>query len=876
MKLGGLFGPKPKTLASKKITPKKEQPGPSNLAAAVTPKRKPGEFPVEWPKVRAQQVKDYKPILTLKELEIYLDRCLETGKAGFDWETAANKETRRKWQEYVQGYNKQLAEIDEQLRPLTAQYEEANKEKIATKERAAQRKKLLPLMKPLEAQRKALEKEYEEKRNDYLRSPLDPHRGEICTASIAAAPDEARVIPISHKAGKNFEPDLSRDEARQLVLDTLDRRLFRNKRILKIAVNMSFETKYAAKYKKYILMPVADPLMLWVRTLQIVAPHKIKDPKRPFTGWGLKPATRYVFGVEMNDFKKLLEKRGVNFFDEIDASKGEGLLYSAEDSDYGLQHYDYWDEVAKQIELPEGIPNRNYSEWLHNIEMPFTRVIGLMEYNGMRWDSDQAEVKRQEAEIEQEKAAARIKEIGKEVFDIDINPGKSGKTGDTKALLFDYMSVPAARWGKTGPSLDEEAIIDMKFMLENKLESLDEEEALSMNLPEGWESIDPDTDPHLDKQERQAIRIAKRPVHPYKDQAIELLDLLVTIQKYSTLLSSHVKGREKYVSEVTGRIHANYGPWTETSRLSSWSPNGQNVPRPDNDTLGVRSFYVASPGKVLFFIDFSGFELRILAWKADDGVMIELFNTGGDMHRRTASVLAEKPEEEVTKEERTHAKPGNFGIAYVGTEHALQKTYKTDYGMRKTLDFCAKVVNAVKTAYKGIPKFQRDIALDAREKGFVTTALGYIRLLPNINSANRRERGADERRAANTPIQGSAADFMKRAQNDTYDEIGRGTNLVYDAQQIGADPIKLAEERGEAAPVLVHGKTDLLGQVHDEMIFEMDDDPKLVEAAGAWVKAAMEKEPLPNFPVPIIAEASVGYRWNKKVDLEDWLKEKGA
>ncbi|MEH7457564.1 bifunctional 3'-5' exonuclease/DNA polymerase [Bacillus sp. JJ1127] len=611
MKLGNLFG-KPKTLAgSKKPTPVKQ----SKLAVEMEKKKKPGQFDIVWPKVEPQQVKDYQPILTVKELKKYLERCVQTGKAGFDWETAASEEIRKH-------YAKAFEDIE--ISCSTGAIDEKEAEK----------------------QRESLKKEY-------LRTPLDPWKGEICTVSLSAAAHESRVIPISHKVGQVFEPEMSRDEARKVVLDLIDEYLFKNEEVLKVAVNLSFETKYAVKYGKYILGKVADPLIMWVRCLQIVAPHKIKNPKKPTSGWGLKPATKHVFGVTMNDFTALLKKHKVDFFDEIDASKGEGLLYSAEDADYALQHYEYWSQIAQQIP--------RYAEWLHKIEMPFTRVIGLMEYWGMAWDENLATQKRQEAEIMQEQAAERIKQIAKETFNIDINTGKSGKTNEVKSLMFDYLKIPVAKYGKTGASLDQEALIDMAFMLENKLNDIDEEKYLNVPLPEGWGEIDPDTDPTLDKAERGAIRIAKREPHPYREQALEVIDQLKKIQKYTTLLSSHIVGREKYLNFISGRIHAGYSPFTETGRLNSFNPNGQNVPRLDNDEFGIRNFYVPKPGKILFFIDFSGFELRLMAWKSGDEVMTELFNTGGDMHRRTASVMTGKPESEIVKKERTDAKAGNFG-----------------------------------------------------------------------------------------------------------------------------------------------------------------------------------------------------------------------
>lgn len=796
MKLGSLFG-QPKTLAR---PPRKEDTPGSSLKSSTqalinATKKKPGDFGITWPKLPVQQVKDYRAITTLAQLESYLQRCEETGLGGFDYETAAEEGHR--------------------TRPV-------------------------------------YDKEGNETGQEPARdNPLDPWKADICTLSLAAAPHEARVIFISHKAGRIFEPQLSREAARKLVMDTVDRVFFKNPKIVKIAVNLAFETMFSAKHAKYILPPVADPLVMWTRVLQVAAPGKIKDPKKPTAGLGLKPTAFKYLGVKMGDYKKLLDKYGVNFFDEISADEPDALGYSAEDSDYAVQLYLYWNEIALQI--PNDNPlYTNYSEWLHGIEMPFGRVIGLMQYWGMAWDTDLAQVRKEEAEIAQEKAAEEIKRICKEALDLDVNPGKSGKTNEVKAVIFDQMKLPAAKWGKTGVSLDEEAIIDMRFMLENKLISIDEEKYLAVPLPEGWETIDPDKDPGLDKKARGAIRIAQREPHPYKEAGIALLDQLQKIQKYSTLLSAHINGREKYVHEVSKRIHAQYSPWTRTARLESHNPNGQNVPRPDNDDFKIRSFYVPAPGKILFFIDFSGFELRLMAWRSHDSVMIDIFNSGGDMHRRTASVATGKPEDQVTKKERQDAKPANFGICYGGTEHALQKTFKTDYLMRKTLDECYELVQAVKTAYPGIPAYQRDIVLEAREKGYVEAIYGYKRMLPHLNSTDKYARGQDERRAANTPIQGSSAEIMKRCQNAVYDEIGRGTGT------------------------LQHGRTDMIAQIHDEIIFEIDDDPDVVKKAWQWVKATMEIPPLPDFPVPIEAEASVGYRWNEKQDPKKWLEDRRA
>lgn len=858
MKLGSLFGNTNTRAPLYRAPQKKEATAVEttrNVATALKNIKRPGEFNIDWGKPAPQTVKDYKAIVDLSELEAYLKRCQETGFCSWDYETAPSEESRAFYVPRLEALEGRVAALEKEVEQIEA---------VPAKERTETQQGVLS---SLSIELKAKSKEYSDLKAEYLKTPLDPHKGEVCTVSLSATPNESRVVPISHKVGKNIAPALSRSAAREEVFKLLDKYIFTHKETLKIAVNLAFETKYTLKYKRYILGRVADPLMMWVRCMQVAAPDRIKDHKKPASGWGLKPMTKATFGVQMSEFTKLLEEKGVDFFDEIDASVDEGLIYSAEDSDYGLQTYLYWLPIAKQIP--------KYDEWLHNIEMPFMRVIGLMEYWGMPWNKETAAAKYEEAINAQKQAADNIKQIVKDAVGIDVNPGKTGKTGDVKAALFTHMKIPVAGLtDKGGISLDEAALLDMIFMLENKLVNLDEEKYVGIPLPEGWENIDPDAqygepgfNGELSKEQRGAVRIAKRDYHPHKDAAIQLLKNMMNIQKYTTLVSSHIVGREKYLNPATKRIHAGYSTFTDTARLNSFHPNGQNVPRTDNDTFKIRSFFEPQPGKILFFIDFSGFELRIISWKSKDETMIELFNTGGDMHRKTAATLTGKPESEITKHERTDAKSGNFGITYGGTEHALQKTFKK-YGIRKSLNECAAIVKAVKDTYPRIPEMQRNLALEARETGYAETIYGYKRLLRNINGPSQRDRSADERKAGNTPIQGSAADIMKVCQNKVYEEVGRGTLFQRYSQE------EVAEMIGEALadlPVLLeHGKTDLVAQIHDEMIFEMEDDPEVVLPAGAWIKEMMEQKPVDDFPVPVEAEATVGWNWANKISLEKY------
>ena len=829
---GGLAAQIKKPVATAVAKPTDNKAVGSSLADCMQTRKRPGEWAIKWPKLRKQGFKDYRPLLTIQEVIDYCNRCEETGLGGFDYETSGDKDHR-------------IPPTDEDGNTVTG---------------------------------KALD--------SWTRDVnLDPWKAEVCAMSLSAACDEARAIFIDNPGANQFEPGLSRSEARKRLFDTLEQYFFTNHKIVKIAVNMNFETKFTAKYGKYILMPCADPFIAWIRLSQLLLPNKIKNPKRPYVGKGLKPMTKEVFGVQMSEFTSVLERNKALFFDQVPNDEHDALSYCCEDSDYAVQHYLYWDEVAKQISNDNEV-YPTYSDWLKNIEMPFTRVTGIMEYWGMKWDSDIAQVKREEAKNAIEIAAQTMKDLAASVGIKDLNVGVGGKTKDVKSFVFDTLKLPAAAWSdKTkDPSLDSNALMDMIFMLENKLEDPDEEKYLETPLPEEWEMVDPD----LSYQEQRLlwpreyttaevkrIRIARREEHPYKDIGIKFLKSMQTIQKYATLLSSHVEGREKYVNPVTGRIHAKYEPWTETARLASNSPNGQNVPRPDNDELGVRNFYKAEPGKVFLLEDESGFELRLTAWKSGCEVMRKAFRDHEDLHRKTAATMTGKPEAEVTKHERSGAKAGNFGSVYGGTEHALQKTFKK-MGLRKSLPECKKIVDAVMKTYPGIPRMQVNAKVKARETGYAETIYGYKRLLPAINSSNRYTRSEDERRAANTPVQGSAADIMKRAQNTVYEKCGMDTASH---NGIAVEPwdgyATETKELLSCKPFMLHGHTDMVAQIHDEIIVELDDDTTLVDTYAKWQKAVMEVPPLKDFPVQLEAEASVAYSWGNKMSLEDWEKARG-
>ena len=184
----------------------------------------------------------------------------------------------------------------------------------------------------------------------------------------------------------------------------------------------------------------------------------------------------------------------------------------------------------------------------------------------------------------------------------------------------------------------------------------------------------------------------------------------------------------------------------------------------------------------------------------------------------------------------------------MGTEHALQKNLKTKFDKRETLEECKKLIDAVYATYPRIQPFQKEATLFAREHGYSETIYGFKRLLSYIKSTNNKLRQDDERRASNTPIQGSAADIMKRCQNETYDLIANDDEYRKHVR--------------------------LIAQIHDEQIMEVTEDISIIKRLVADVKRIMERPPLPDFPIPIVAEASIAVRWGQKMDYDAYLQTK--
>ncbi|MEG0825631.1 MAG: DNA polymerase, partial [Oscillospiraceae bacterium] len=301
-----------------------------------------------------------------------------------------------------------------------------------------------------------------------------------------------------------------------------------------------------------------------------------------------------------------------------------------------------------------------------------------------------------------------------------------------------------------------------------------------------------------------------------------IIGSILEYRQLSKLKSTYVDGLDKVIGP-DGRIHTSFqNTVTATGRLSSTEPNLQNIPVRSELGAELRYMFVAPPGKVLVDADYSQIELRLLAHIADDPVMQNAFRTGEDIHRVTASQVLGIPPEEVTPRQRSSAKAVNFGIVYGISEFSLSE----DIGVSRKE--AKEYIETYLEKYSGVRMYMADVVEQAKQDGYVATLYGRRRWLPELRSSNFNLRSFGERVALNMPIQGTAADLMKRAM------------IRVDA--------RLKAEKLEARLVL---------QVHDELIVECPEG----EAETVKALLAEEMEGVAAFSVPLTAEAKSGKTW---------------
>jgi len=310
-----------------------------------------------------------------------------------------------------------------------------------------------------------------------------------------------------------------------------------------------------------------------------------------------------------------------------------------------------------------------------------------------------------------------------------------------------------------------------------------------------------------------------------------VVDMVLEYRELSKLKSTYVDALPVQIHPETGRVHTSFSQTSAvTGRLSSSNPNLQNIPTRTEIGRRVRRGFVAEAGNVLLSADYSQIELRIVAHMAGDEAMLNAFRAGQDIHATTAAAIYGIPLQQVSKEQRRHAKAINFGLIYGMSAFGLTRT--TELTLAESEDFVA----AYFRQFPGIKKYLDGIRREAAQKGYVETLLGRRRYFPALKSQlNYNLKNREEREAINSPIQGTAADIMKIAM------------------------LKIPPALAQAS---LHGR--MLLQVHDELVIECP----LAEltATARLMQQVMENSY--SISIPLSTEARWGLNWDEMKPVE--------
>jgi len=275
----------------------------------------------------------------------------------------------------------------------------------------------------------------------------------------------------------------------------------------------------------------------------------------------------------------------------------------------------------------------------------------------------------------------------------------------------------------------------------------------------------------------------------------------------------------------SGRVHTHYAQAVAvTGRLSSNDPNLQNIPIRTPEGRRVREAFVAAPGNVIASADYSQIELRIMAHISGDASLLRAFHDGIDVHRATASEVFGVAVNEVSSEQRRYAKVINFGLIYGMSAFGLARNLGIDNTAAK--NYIARYFER----YPGVKDYMESTRALAKEQGYVETVFGRRLQLAGIKSAKGAQLAGLERAAINAPMQGTAADLIKRSM-------------------VKVQEVLDAEKRG----------TLMIMQVHDELVFEVP------EAEVEWVRSEIPRlmASVADLKVPLLAEVGVGANWDQ-------------
>ncbi len=418
--------------------------------------------------------------------------------------------------------------------------------------------------------------------------------------------------------------------------------------------------------------------------------------------------------------------------------------------------------------LSDILKDRGQDGVLQEVELPLSWVLGQMEIDGIAVDVD--ELKKIGAELAERLLAAEKK--------IHALAGKEFNIGSPKQLgeiLFDVLKLPVIKRTKSGYSTDAEVLERLK---------------------------------------------SKHEI------AVEILEY----RRIDKLINTYTDVLQREVSPRTHRIHTTFQQTVGvTGRLITMDPDLQRTPVKTQEGRRIREAFVAQPLKdgtrtKIVDADWSQIELRLLAHFSGDPLLVDSFAHGADVHRRTASQIFGKPEEQIDKREREVGKTVNFATIY--GQGALALAQMLGVPKREADAYIARYFEA----YAGVRTWLDETVALADERGYAVTLFGRKRIIPELRSRSPMDRGFGERVAANTPIQGSAADICKLAM------------------------LKIAARLPEVAP-----RSRMILQVHDELLFECAEN----EADDVAALARKQMEHVVDLKVPLTVDVGIGRSWGE-------------
>mgnify|MGYP002595476982 FL=1 len=405
----------------------------------------------------------------------------------------------------------------------------------------------------------------------------------------------------------------------------------------------------------------------------------------------------------------------------------------------------------------------------------------------------------------------------------------------TLEKLFKEMELPLlgvlSRMERRGVLIDSDALFLQSNEIANRLSELEEQAYVLAGQPFNLASTKQLQEILFDKLGLPVIQKTPKGAPSTNEEVLEELafshelpKVLVEHRGLSKLKSTYTDKLPQMVNPQTGRVHTSYHQAvTATGRLSSSDPNLQNIPIRNEEGRRIRQAFIAREGFTVVAADYSQIELRIMAHLSQDQGLINAFTQGKDIHRSTAAEIFGVALDEVTSEQRRNAKAINFGLIYGMSAFGLSRQLGIGRADAQSyMDLYFK-------RYPGVQTFMHDIREKAKAQGYVETLFGRRLYLPDINSSNGMRRKAAERVAINAPMQGTAADIIKRA-------------MIQLDQKLQNDP-----------------DIEMIMQVHDELMFEVRSEK--VAFYSELIKTQMESAA--DLVVPLIVEVGQGTNWDE-------------